>query len=554
MLQPVEDTSIVVPARSYMELMRVLDRHRRPGRHHAGARQEPGHLPRRRRPSSSAGSSTASSPTTSRCCRPRTPRAPWSTATTCSRPSASRRSSPAPRPTWSSCASATRTSAGITIAAAADVGDAEGEVEASLEGDAVTIAFNARYLVEALQNVDGDQLALELSGPLSPGVLKPVDDADVRPRDHARPHPVLTGSGRAARRPREACVDARPPSLADGLPELRAAWRSTSRRAPGRRRPQRGGQDQPARGARGALAGSLPPDAARTRSWSRWGSRLARRGPLAVGRAGSAATGSRSCWSRPGAVPGRPQAGARQRGAAADHGAARHPAQRRLRARGHAARGGSPSLRRGVLDALVAQREPEAAAVIATYARALTQRNNLLRRHPRGGGRPRRAALLGHGRDRGGRRASSLARARPSRRSRSRWPPPTARSRPARRRSRCATSPTPSRSPGEDAAATRCAGGSRETADKELWNGATLVGPHRDDLAFELDGRDLAGFASRGQQRTAILALKLAELDLLTALDGRPPLLLLDDVFSELDPERRGAPGAPHRRACRRRS
>ena len=46
-------------------------------------------------------------------------------------------------------------------------------------------------------------------------------------------------------------------------------------------------------------------------------------------------------------------------------------------------------------------------------------------------------------------------------------------------------------------------------------------------------------FASRGQQRTAILALKLAELDHVTALDGRPPLLLLDDVFSELDPERR---------------
>ena len=65
------------------------------------------------------------------------------------------------------------------------------------------------------------------------------------------------------------------------------------------------------------------------------------------------------------------------------------------------------------------------------------------------------------------------------------------------------------------------------------------MGPHRDDLAFALDGRELASFASRGQQRTAILALKLAELDLLAALDGRPPLLLLDDVFSELDPARR---------------
>ena len=54
-----------------------------------------------------------------------------------------------------------------------------------------------------------------------------------------------------------------------------------------------------------------------------------------------------------------------------------------------------------------------------------------------------------------------------------------------------------------------------------------------------MDDRDLAAFASRGQQRTAILAFKLAELDLLTALDGHAPLLLLDDVFSELDPERR---------------
>ena len=94
--------------------------------------------------------------------------------------------------------------------------------------------------------------------------------------------------------------------------------------------------------------------------------------------------------------------------------------------------------------------------------------------------------------------------------------------------------PLPGESP-RDALARRLA----ETAEKEVWNGSTLVGPHRDDLVFELDGRDLASFASRGQQRTAILALKLAELDLLTALDGRPPLLLLDDVFSELDPDRR---------------
>ena len=78
-----------------------------------------------------------------------------------------------------------------------------------------------------------------------------------------------------------------------------------------------------------------------------------------------------------------------------------------------------------------------------------------------------------------------------------------------------------------------------ETAEKEQWNGATLIGPHRDDIVFASAERDLAGFASRGQQRTAILAFKLAQLDLLRATLGQAPLLLLDDVFSELDPGRR---------------
>ena len=69
-------------------------------------------------------------------------------------------------------------SGAITIAAAADVGDATGEVEARIEGDPVQIAFNARYLQEALQNVDAEQLALEFSGPLSPGVLRPTGNED----------------------------------------------------------------------------------------------------------------------------------------------------------------------------------------------------------------------------------------------------------------------------------------------------------------------------------------------------------------------------------------
>ena len=76
-----------------------------------------------------------------------------------------------------------------------------------------------------------------------------------------------------------------------------------------------------------------------------------------------------------------------------------------------------------------------------------------------------------------------------------------------------------------------------EVRQKEQWNGVSLVGPQRDDLRVELGGRDVAVHASRGQQRTIILALKLAETDLLGA-DGPRPIVLLDDLFSELDPDR----------------
>jgi DNA replication and repair protein RecF len=76
-----------------------------------------------------------------------------------------------------------------------------------------------------------------------------------------------------------------------------------------------------------------------------------------------------------------------------------------------------------------------------------------------------------------------------------------------------------------------------DVRQKELWNGVSLVGPQRDDLVVQLAGRGVAEHASRGQQRTIILALKLAETDLLGA-DGPRPIVLLDDLFSELDPER----------------
>jgi DNA replication and repair protein RecF len=67
----------------------------------------------------------------------------------------------------------------------------------------------------------------------------------------------------------------------------------------------------------------------------------------------------------------------------------------------------------------------------------------------------------------------------------------------------------------------------------------TVVGPHRDDLALELDGAAAAAFASEGQQRTVALALRLAQAALIRARRGSPPVYLLDDIFGELDTERR---------------
>jgi DNA replication and repair protein RecF len=71
--------------------------------------------------------------------------------------------------------------------------------------------------------------------------------------------------------------------------------------------------------------------------------------------------------------------------------------------------------------------------------------------------------------------------------------------------------------------------------DREIDRGTTLAGPHRDDLAFEVNGKDVQTFGSQGQQRTTALSLKLAEIELIFSEIGDYPILLLDDVLSELD-------------------
>ncbi len=79
----------------------------------------------------------------------------------------------------------------------------------------------------------------------------------------------------------------------------------------------------------------------------------------------------------------------------------------------------------------------------------------------------------------------------------------------------------------------------REVRKKEIVQGVCLRGPHRDDLAFLVNGVNMLTYGSRGQQRTVALATKLAELAFMRMSTGDEPILLLDDVFSELDHLRR---------------
>jgi DNA replication and repair protein RecF len=81
----------------------------------------------------------------------------------------------------------------------------------------------------------------------------------------------------------------------------------------------------------------------------------------------------------------------------------------------------------------------------------------------------------------------------------------------------------------------------RGRGSEELRRGLTLSGAHRDELVFTVHGEDARRFASQGQQRSVVLALKLAALEVLEGYVGETPVLLLDDVLSELDPGRAAA-------------
>ena len=193
---------------------------------------------------------------------------------------------------------------------------------------------------------------------------------------------------------------------------------------------------------------------------------------------------------------------------------------------------GPPGLRRSHLDQLVVALWPARAATRRAYAQALAQRNALLARVRAGvGTRTALAAwdheLAGHGlalRDDRARAVDLLT------------APFAAAAHELGLRGAAELRYRPrTQASGPEAFAAELA----ERVDGDLERGFTGHGPHRDDLALLRDGRELRAYGSQGEQRLALLALLLAERETLAVERGAPPLLLLDDVMSELDADRR---------------
>ncbi len=200
---------------------------------------------------------------------------------------------------------------------------------------------------------------------------------------------------------------------------------------------------------------------------------------------------------------------------------------------------GPPAQRRRYLDVLISQHDREYLRALQRYQRALTQRNHLLRAIGAGRSAPAElapwderlaqdggyvaAARMASMEALGGHSASEFDRL-------------------SAGSLELAASYRPSfaceaGAPGP--AAEALAAALAEGAGRDAARGHTGVGPHRDDVRIEIGGSDAARFASRGQARTAVLALKLAEARYLSEARGEAPVVLLDDVLSELDPGRR---------------
>jgi DNA replication and repair protein RecF len=202
---------------------------------------------------------------------------------------------------------------------------------------------------------------------------------------------------------------------------------------------------------------------------------------------------------------------------------------------------GSPGERRRYLDIALCQIDPAYCRSLTNYNKALQQRNALLKRLRDEGGDAGQLAfwdsqLAAHGGQVLVRRSGAVgaldAIARQKHRELSggaEWLKLVYLPSPA----------LPFTTPGEAAEVFAERLGTHRSRD--IATGTSLAGPHRDDLAFLVEERDLRAYGSRGQQRTAALALKLAEVQMMRDITDDSPLLLLDDVMSELDEVRRHA-------------
>jgi DNA replication and repair protein RecF len=192
----------------------------------------------------------------------------------------------------------------------------------------------------------------------------------------------------------------------------------------------------------------------------------------------------------------------------------------------------SPDLRRTFLDDLIAQTVPGFDATRKHYRRVLSQRNTLLKKNPRDlheqlfvwnvrlselGGQiaKQRTALIARFNERATELYRSIA-----------------------GRSNEVQLQYASKLP-QEAYETTLLHKLESNTELDILRGYTVYGPHRDDLLVLIDGRPAQETASRGETRTLVLALKIMELQLLEETRGSRPLLLLDDVFSELDERRR---------------
>jgi DNA replication and repair protein RecF len=188
---------------------------------------------------------------------------------------------------------------------------------------------------------------------------------------------------------------------------------------------------------------------------------------------------------------------------------------------------GAPELRRRFLNQMLVQVEPGHARALAGLRRVLEQRNSLLKRIANGEGGEEMLETWNHeliqvSEEIVSARARAVAELQPE-------------------AARCHAQIA-----GGERLQIRYEGPPENLAEavnkslgEDLRRGTTSVGPHRDDLAILLDGEDARAYGSQGQQRTAVVSLKLAEAALIERRTGERPVLLLDDVLSELDGDRR---------------